>query len=425
MSSFGFMGYFNDEASTSNTSRFGEVTEEDLQHNIDSRIPETTKNKTKWCLNLFTLWLTEWRIRLNGPPKVLKELTEMSNYELDYCLKYFVMEVRKTDGTKYPPRTLKEIIAGVQHHFNYVLKREMSIFTGQAFSATRESLDAEMKTSAKEGNVKLKRRANAISIDNERELWNNGTFGDSNPRQLIDTLIYHLGIHLALRAIDEHRDLEFGPGSQITLKTDENGQEYLLYVERTSKNKKIGIKKSNMEPKTTRIYSNEQDTKKCVVRLYKVYLSRRPEHHHEAGCSAFYLTPLVNPSGNRWYKAVPMGKNTIASTIKRITSSLPNANDLFYSNTSMRRTAKTRLVESGIPKELCAKKTGHLSNADETYIDTCQQEKVMTNALYGQSSSNKTSTVNIKSTSSQECTMDQVFKMNTFNNCQVTINFNS
>ena len=106
----------------------------------------------------------------------------------------------------------------------------------------------------------------------EDELWKSGAFGCSNPRQLIDTLIYHIGLHLALRAVDEHRNLEYGPKAQITLKCDySTGKEYLEYIEQTSKDKTFGIKSSRMGPKAiyTCIYANEENPTRCVVALYK------------------------------------------------------------------------------------------------------------------------------------------------------------
>ena len=72
---------------------------------------------------------------------------------------------------------------------------------------------------------------------------------------------------------------------------------------------------------------------------------------------AFYLTcipPYV------WFKPVPIGINTLAKTMNRIMSSIGDGK--FYSNTSLRCTAKTRLIEAGIPKELGRKKTGHMKS---------------------------------------------------------------
>ena len=63
----------------------------------------------------------------------------------------------------------------------------------------------------------------------------------------------------------------------------------------------------------------------------------------------------------------------------------------FYSNTSLRRTAKTRLVVGGIPKEIAMKKTGHTSNADLSYVDPESSEEKMCDVIYGRSWSHQVS----------------------------------
>jgi hypothetical protein len=230
--------------------------------------------KVKWAVKIFCDWQAEWKCRLDGGLKVYKFFDEMVASEMDFCFKYFFADIRKVSGEFYPPRTLKEIAAGLQHHMNYHLKIPKSIFKDEEFLATRESLDAAMKLSAKQGCVKATKRAATVSYELESEMWSNGTFGTSNPQQLVDTLLYHLGLHLALRARQEHRDLEYGDKSQLILEKC-NDSERLKYVERTSKNNDYGIKNCNREPKTTYIYPNVVDPKKCVILIYKTYLSHR------------------------------------------------------------------------------------------------------------------------------------------------------
>lgn len=383
-----FFNYDNSDdtipcSSTSQQGRFVPVSIDQLDVICKNRIPKSTRDKTAWCMRLFTCWLNEWRCRLDNVPKVLKMPEDMNQNELDYCLKFFVAELRKpSDGIRYPPRTLKEIFAGIQHHFNNVLMKPFSVFLDKEFVNCRSILDAEMKKSAQDGNVKVTKRAAAISIDIEDTLWDNGAFGWSNPKQLLSTLIYHIGLHFALRANQEHRDLLFGDGSQITLVVDKNtGVESLQYVERCSKNRHFGIKQSRLEPKVTYAYPNV-NKHRCLIEIYKKYVSHRPESNGLSGCTAFYLTPLTQPNGEVWFKCLPVGVNTISSTLKNILKQIPG--DRFYSNTSLRRTAKTRLVESGLPREIVAKKTGHLSTADITYVESSNySEQNMSNVLYG------------------------------------------
>jgi hypothetical protein len=122
------------------------------------------------------------------------------------------------------------------------------------FQETRKVLDAQMKKSASIGNVKLPKRSHSISFEDEEQLWKTGALGSSTPKQLVDTLIYELGIHLSLRASKEHRDLEFCENSQLSLCSDSNGMKYIQYVERYSTTSNFGLKTVAREPKVCRIY---------------------------------------------------------------------------------------------------------------------------------------------------------------------------
>lgn len=248
----------------------------DIDNFKHSRFPETTLRKVKWVMKMFHEWLGEWRVRLDGQNKVFIPLNEMCPKEIAYVLQYYFAEVRKVNGEQYPPRTLKEIAAAIQHYLNYTLGLAVSIFKDAEFLETRAALDAAMKKSASDGFVKPKKRAAAISETAEAKMWDSGRLGAQNPEQLIDTLVYCLGLHLALRACQEHRNLTYGPSSQLTLQYDQRLKcERIQYVEMCSKNKAFGIHQANMEPKVTYILPRDDDKSRCVVEIYKTYLSHR------------------------------------------------------------------------------------------------------------------------------------------------------
>ena len=206
-----------------------------MQKKMEDAVPQNTKAKAKWAMKLFNDWLTVWRVRLDGI-KVLKDVNTFTKSDLDFCLQHFYCDVRKKDGQKYPPVTLKEIASMIQFDFNRSLNWSISLFLDKEFEMSRKVLDAEMRCMAREGLVKPKKKAAVISQNIEEEIWTNGSFGQSNPKQLITTLIYQLGLHLSLRASQEHYDLQFGKELQLTMKNEEQG-EYLEYIERVSKNK--------------------------------------------------------------------------------------------------------------------------------------------------------------------------------------------
>lgn len=390
--------------------RFAQVNETDIQKCIENRIPENTKKKVKWVMKLFGDWFTDWRCRLDGDLKVLKDFDEFDASDLNFCLRYFLCEVRKENREKYPPQTLKEIVAMIQHFFNNTHKKSWSIFKDKAFLESRNILDAQMKSSARDGYLKPKRRASAIKYEEEEILWSNGSFGYSNPKQLLYTLIYHLGVHLSLRACQEHKDLEFGENSQLSLEVN-NGQETLRYVERTSKNNKFGLNCTRMEPKTTMVYPNKENPNRCVIAMYKMYIAHRQKID---GINSFYLTPNVSPQG-KWYRKIPFGIHSIEKVTRELMKSMKDNNheNQFYSNTSLRRTAKQRLIDAGISKEIAQTKTGRISEkADKCYFTADQFNERMTNILYSESPSTSVST-----TVSSAAQVKLSFSNCTFENC--------
>ena len=164
-----------------------------------------------------------------------------------------------------------------------------------------------------------------------------------------------------------------------------------------------------MEPKSTKVYGNKRDHEKCVIKMYTQYVSHRPETHGLKGCVAFYLTPLPQTQikGPVWFKAVPLGIHAIEKRTRTMMKSVdPNS---FYSNTSLRRTTKTRLVEAGIPQEVVAKKTGRISEvADRAYIGEGVFEERMSMSLYCKT--NDVSEMNTKAS--------MMFTNCSFSNCQ-------
>jgi hypothetical protein len=148
---------FNSSSSSSN--RFVHSTQESIEKDMQNRIPLNTQKKCAWAVRLLRLWHDDWKCRLDGEMKVLKPVEEWSSGDLSYALRFFVTEVRKENGDRYPPQTLKELVAAIQHYFQNKLKIMVSIFKDKEFAETRAVIDAQMKISAAEGLVKIKKRA--------------------------------------------------------------------------------------------------------------------------------------------------------------------------------------------------------------------------------------------------------------------------
>ena len=91
----------------------------------------------------------------------------MSDDELNRTLARFICEIRKADGSKYPPNTLYGIIAAIQH-FLKGKGKQVRLLNDDKFEYLRSALDAVMKENASAG-VGLKRKQDEIITLREEE----------------------------------------------------------------------------------------------------------------------------------------------------------------------------------------------------------------------------------------------------------------
>jgi len=155
------------------------MSDEEVSTAIKKQIPQNTKNHANWAMKTFNDW-RKARIQNNITNEkclqVFNDPEEMTKEDLNYLLKFFIHEVRRIDGQKYPRDSLKQLFAGIQYYFRNTLKKPFSLFTDEVFSDARNSLDAAMKQACQENRGVRKRKANVISSNDESLLWERGIF---------------------------------------------------------------------------------------------------------------------------------------------------------------------------------------------------------------------------------------------------------
>lgn len=267
-------------------------------------------------------------------------------------------EVRKENREEYPPNTLYEIVMALQM---YLAKQgKLYKFLGDSeFLQLKNTLDNIMSERTKAGGKTKPRKADVITIEQEEKLWSSGVLGSENPKQLLYTLVYQFGLNFALRAGEEHRNLRF-TNSQLEILTDVSGLQFLRYTEDVSKANQGGIAHKNVKGKVVDAYENPVKSR-CVVSLYKKYLSRCPVTNRP---DAFYLRPVEKSKltweyTDVWYVAQPIGKNKLGSIVKELCAQANLSG--YFTNHSLRATAATRIFQSGMPEKLVCDTTGHRS----------------------------------------------------------------
>ena len=253
-----------------------------------------------------------------------------------------------------------------------------------------------MKRLQRKGLGSRKRQAQVLTIKNEEKLWKSGLLGDSNPKQLLDTMVFCNGLYFALRSGREHRQRRFNP-CQIEVVEKNYERPYLKYIEDISKNKPGGLKGRKLKQKEVCHYANVENPRRCFVRLFKKYVSLCP-----SSAKAFYVQPLSKPSLTCWYSSNPLGHYTISKSMKRLCDSV--GIEGFITNHSLRATAATRLYESGVNEQLIMERTRHRSlEGVRSYKRTTAQQKQSISDILNQATSLVATTDSATKTSPENC----------------------
>ena len=352
--------------------------------NLYFRYEKSTQSKIRWAMKAYVRWMNcrNYQVQhglISEEHKVPSpdELLTIVKEEVVKVVCLFILEVRDANGNDYNRDTLYDLIVMVQSFFKQN-RLPYHFFEDDAFFDIKNTLDNCMKQLTKEGKIAPRIKAVPISCAEEEKLWMKGLLGDDNPTKLIDTLVYLLGLHFALRAAEEHKNLK---AVGKVLYDDEVGLKYLYYQEVSSKCNQGGIASRGIPPKTGCVYENVVNSDRCVVRLFEKYMSHRPSHLPK--CSPdFYLRPLTVPNGNVWYSCQARGRHSIEKVIKELCKQ--GGFDGKRTNHSMCAASATHMYEQGADEQLICEKTGHRSVAVCSYKRTSgEQLKNVTDMLYG------------------------------------------
>ena len=187
---------------------------------------------------------TEWRdARLsNGPfdqnilDANLNDLKNINVKNFEYIMCRFIPEVTKTKGDgPYSGKTLYQMVVAIQK-FLQLNKIKWTLMYSEEFKELRNVLDNVMKEHCSDNVGNVKKQADLISYEYEETMWQKGILGEDTPNKLRSTILFLLGINLALRVVDEHyylrREMPDKP-SQLSFENNQKGDKCLVFREDT------------------------------------------------------------------------------------------------------------------------------------------------------------------------------------------------
>ena len=130
-------------------------------------IPKRTRQDTEYCVRVYEAW----RAYRNSSGSAVPVLPAIDRASLAHWLVRFVLEVRKGDGSEYPPNSLHHIVCGIMRHMRSTTMPGVDFFTDSDFSAFRSSLDAEMKRLQSKGLGSGHKQTEPLTEDEEELLW--------------------------------------------------------------------------------------------------------------------------------------------------------------------------------------------------------------------------------------------------------------
>ncbi len=212
------------------------MNEETITELSKKRFASNSEKKICWVTGLYSQWHQHWINQLHCPISILRsDLRFPMKLEKGYfaqSVSRFLTKIRKLNRSEYLPQTLYQMVVCLQM-FLETEKLYWHLFdkSDSNLADLYYTLDNLMKLHTEEG-LGHKQSAEIIPTSVENVMWESGVLGQDQPRQLLDAVIYLLGVNLALRGGIEHKNLQHpGFNPQITVSKDPVGHKCLLFRE--------------------------------------------------------------------------------------------------------------------------------------------------------------------------------------------------
>ena len=158
-------------------------------------VPLNTRKNTNWACNVFLEWKAE-RNASETSNLCPKDLLDNPEPELlNYWLCRFVSEVRNQKGKPYPPKTVHQLLSGLQRSMMEKNPSSPKFLdrNNVAFRELHRSCDAIYRDLHHQGFGASVSHAVPFTCDEEELLWSRGILSDSTPKGLQRAVFFMLG----------------------------------------------------------------------------------------------------------------------------------------------------------------------------------------------------------------------------------------
>ena len=223
-------------------------------------VPENTATSTKWAVSNFVAWRDSRNAWYHEPEKqvTIGLLQSTHTAVLNKWLSLFVAETRNQHGSRYPPKSVYMLLAGLLRHMRILSPLSPNFLdTGERrFSSFHNTLDNVFRELCLQGVGSETKEAQPFTKAEEESLWESGV---TNAKGLLRAFFFPKRKDFLFTRGEEHQQLKL---SQLKTFT------YLLryvYTENLSKNRSGGLAQMRVKNKVVLIVAVPEAGTRCHV----------------------------------------------------------------------------------------------------------------------------------------------------------------
>ena len=351
------------------SSQSSSLDEEEMVRMETEAVPESTSKATKSGVTKISNWLKKRKMDVN--------FHTVSAEELATILRRFYAELKKDNGDPLTPSSLVGIRAAINRHLvSAPFYRKMNVVSGDEFVIANKMFDTKCKLYYKGNNPKPKHKP-VIEKDDMKKLAEYFQYYYQNPVILSEATWFLLCFHFGRRGREGWAAMT---KDFFTVAKNSEGEEFVECCKtETVKNIQGGHKQVDQDYSETRMCGE-------AVQIFTFFLSKlNPD------CDRLFQYPLNSflVSSNTWYAKKPMGKNTLAQMMPRISEK--SGLSKTYTCHSVRASCVSILFQAGVSAEKIISITRHKNTSSlKHYIsgmstDQKQQcSSILSSSIFGQ-----------------------------------------